>query len=45
LHIRTSSNGHKIIDIEDPTGTIRVLFIKNEIRELMNQDAAFFWMR
>jgi len=34
LDIRTSSNGHKIIDIEDPTGTIRVLIHKERDKEL-----------
>lgn len=34
LDIRTSSNGHKIIDIEDTTGTIRVLIHKERDKEL-----------
>jgi len=34
LDIRTSSNGHKIIDIEDPTGMIRVLIHKERDKEL-----------
>jgi len=34
LDIKTSSNGHKIIDIEDPTGTIRVLVHKERDKEL-----------
>lgn len=34
LDIRTSSNGHKIIEIEDPTGSIRVLIHKERDKEL-----------
>jgi DNA polymerase II small subunit len=39
LDIRTSSNGHKIIEIEDPTGSIRVLIHKERDKELFESGA------
>lgn len=34
LDIKTTSNGHKLIQIEDPTGTLRILIHKERDKEL-----------
>jgi DNA polymerase II small subunit len=39
LDIRTSTKGHKIIEIEDPTGSIRVLIHKERDKELFESGA------
>ncbi len=37
LDIRTTANGHKLIEVEDTTGTIRVLIHKERDKELFEQ--------